>query len=229
MTGALWRGWDISSAQNITDLTGGYFTGLSYADAALGRIDSRSRFSYLLGYTPSDAGFDGQYRNVKVVVNRPGTTVLFQHGYYAVAELQPLERREALTSARLASAGGFDEALKGITLDVKASRAIAVGDRHELPVDLTIDPSRLSLTATAGRRVGAVDIQIFCGDAKQNLVGDLKQRVDLNVDEETYQRVLTDRIHVRARAPVIATVKYVKVVVYDYGADLLGSFFLTIK
>jgi VWFA-related protein len=222
-------GWDISSAENITELTGGYFTGLTYADTALGRVDNRTRFSYLIGYTPSEASFDGKYRQVKVVVNRPGMSVMFQHGYYAVEDLPALERREVLTAARLASAGSLDEVLRDIKLNVTASPASVAAGRTTVAVAVTLDASRLSLTPDATRRSGGVEVQVFCGDSRQRLVGDLRQRVDLNLDEQAYERVLRDGILVRAQVPVTAPAKFVKVVVYDYGADRLGSFFLTMK
>jgi VWFA-related protein len=220
--------WGPASAENMTEMTGGYFTGVNYADVALARIDERSRVSYLLGYAPANTTLDGKYREIKVSVNRPDVTVVFQRGYYATGEPSPVDLREMVTDARLAAAGTSDEVGGGIELTANAS-SVSVFGRTEMRVDLVVDPSRLTFTANEGRRTATLDVQIFCGDPKEKLVGDLKRRLDLTLDDAEYQRVLKDKIPISLRVPVSGPVKYVKVAVYDYGADLLGATFLTLK
>jgi VWFA-related protein len=222
-------GWDISAAERVTQLTGGYFTGVRYAHEALATVDDRSRFSYLLGYSPSRPELDGKFRQVKVVVNRPGVTVSFQHGYYAIAEPAHADARELVTSARLASAGGFDEPIQGIKVRVTAVHVSMVENQRSVRVELAVDPSRISLTPMNGRRTGALDVQIFCGDGKQNVIGDARKRANLNLTDATYQRALTAGLPIAIDVPVTAAAKYVKAVIYDYTADLVGSAFMTIK
>jgi VWFA-related protein len=221
--------WDISAAEHVTELTGGYFTGVRYAEEALATVDDRSRFSYLLGYAPSRPELDGKFRQVKVVVNRPGVTVSFQHGYYAVDEPAHADPRELVTSSRLASAGGFDEPIQGIKVRVAGVRVSTVDGQRTVRVELAVDPSRISLTPLNGRRTGALDVQIFCGDAKQNVIGDARRRANLNLSDATYERALAAGLPIAIDVPVSAVAKYVKAVVFDYDADLLGSAFMTLK
>jgi hypothetical protein len=49
----------IASSMNIAEYTGGYYTGVNYADKALARLDESTRFSYLLGYAPTNPALDG--------------------------------------------------------------------------------------------------------------------------------------------------------------------------
>jgi VWFA-related protein len=226
-TGVGADGWP-GSAANMSEWTGGYFTRVAYADAALGRVDARGRFSYLLGYTPTNLTLDGTYRQIDVKVNRPDVTVVFQHGYYATGEVSPVALRDLLTDSRLAAAGAADQAADGLDVNATAS-LISVFGRNEMRVDLTIDVAKLSFTTTPDGRTATVDVQIFCGDAKQQVVGDLRKRFDVTLDDETYRRVLRERLPISVRVPVTAPVKYVKVAVYDYAADLLGTTSLTIK
>jgi len=51
----------------------------------------------------------------------------------------------------------------------------------------------------------------------------LWQNIDLKLTEESYQRMMREGISYTARIPVKGDARYVKVVVYDYGADIVGS------
>ena len=72
--------------QQIAELNGGTYTGVSYADKALEKVDRISRFSYLLGYAPSNPALDGKYRKIEVKVNRKDVVVQYRHGYFAVSD-----------------------------------------------------------------------------------------------------------------------------------------------
>ena len=52
---------------------------------------------------------------------------------------------------------------------------------------------------------------------------------DLEANDETYARWLQSGFHRILRVPVSGTPTFVKVVVYDYGSDRVGSFVLTLK
>ena len=57
------------------------------------RINEATRTSYVLGYYPSNARFDGTYRQLDVKVRRPGANVLYHHGYLARMKVLPFDRR----------------------------------------------------------------------------------------------------------------------------------------
>ena len=67
------------------------------------------------------------------------------------------------------------------------------------------------------------------GDAKQNVVGQFGDRLDLDADLATREQWLANGIRRVLRVPFTDTAKYVKVIVYDYGSDRAGSFMLTLK
>jgi len=99
----------------------------------------------------------------------------------------------------------------------------------EIVVEATIDPARLSFKSVAGRHVGAIDVAIFCGDPREDVVGDAWQRIDLNLSEETFTRVQREGISHTAHVPVKARPRYVKIIVYDYAADLVGTAVVSLK
>ena len=75
--------------RDLVELTGGYYSSLDMMDAALAKIDQRSRSFYLIGYVPLNTAMDGQYRHVRVDVNRPDLTVSHRHGYFAGKDRLP--------------------------------------------------------------------------------------------------------------------------------------------
>jgi hypothetical protein len=211
-----------ATARRVSELTGGQVSLFSYAEKALDRIDRATRAGYLLGYSPSNTTWNGRYRRVTVKVNRPGVTVHYRHGYYGREELVPYDRQQFVTYSRVASAGSFDRPISDIRLTL-GTPAIAGTDPREVMIDVTIDLSRVTFTLVDGRHVASLDLAIFCGDRHETVVGESWQKVDLALSDDAYRRLLkTGAVHA-ARVAVSAPPQYVKVVVYDYDSDLVGS------
>ena len=69
--------FSVRSLRSFAALTGGQSSSHEYADRAAVRIDQSTRFQYLLGYSPSNGGWDGAYRRIPGPVTRPdGTATL---------------------------------------------------------------------------------------------------------------------------------------------------------
>jgi hypothetical protein len=217
------------AGREVTQLTGGYYTSLEMATNAVAQIDALTRFSYLLGYTPSNPVLDGKFRDVDVVVNRPGATVRFRHGYYAAPSPPPLELEAMIKRARIESALAYDQQAKDIPIQVTVLQLPRMGLRFEARVEIVIDAGPLSMPLKDGLRTGQLEVQVYCGDARQAVIGDAGQQFDLSVPEATYQQWLQTGIRRTIRVPTEAPAKYVKVVVYDYGSDRIGSAMVTVK
>ena len=92
-----------------------------------------------------------------------------------------------------------------------------------------MDVSRVAFVTDGDRRVASFDIDVFCGDDKENLVGETWEKADLRLFDDTYKRLMKTGLVHTARIRLKGKVRYVKAVVYDYAADLLGSAVVTIK
>ena len=213
----------IMSSQNIAGLTGGQYTGVRTADAALTRIDATTRAGYVLGYTPTNQGLDGKRRKVDVKVNRKDVTVLFKRAYTARPDVAPIDLRDIVTNARLRAAAATDVEVRDIKIDARASFASWAGTAGSVRVDVKIAAAKLTLTENFGRREGTIDLLILCGDRDQKSVGMLKQRMYISLDEEHYREVMSSGLPYTVSLPVSAPATIVKVLAYDFGADLLGS------
>ncbi len=220
--------WGQASSERIAELTGGDFMGPVFASKLYAHVDETSRFEYVLGYVPTHPITDNAYRKVIVTVNRRGATVRFRHGYQPDANLAPLDLESLLSSIRLDGAGAIDRPSTDIKLTLRAV-APPAGATSVL-VDLKIDASRVSLLpAGGGHFTGSLQVQILCGDEKENVVGSIKEKLALDLSEEQHRQALAEGIAYSTRVPVTGQTKYVKAVVYDFGADLLGSATVTIR
>lgn len=213
-------GWaGVLTTKHLAELTGGQASITEYAERALTRIEQATRAGYLLGYYPSNSNFDGRYRKLTVKVHRPGVTVLCRHGYYAQEKPTPYDARQFVVHDRVMSAAEAEDQIRDIPITVKAS--IVKG--MTISVEVLIDASRISLVDIDGLHLGTLDVAVFCADARENLVGEAWQKMDLRLKADTYQRLLKEGIAYKMEMPVKGMPRYVKVVVYDYRGDLTGS------
>ena len=212
--------------RNISTWTGGVTSIMDPAQMGIDRIDNASRAGYVLGYTPSNATFDGTYRKISVKVRAPGgANVLFRHGYYARLELLPFDRRTFITQDRVLAALTFSRTLNDIKVKMDCSlKSSASGSGRDLVVELRIDPARLAWRTTADNsRLGLIDIAIFYFDKNGQMLGNSVQRPELKIPQENWETVKKDGIRYTVRFPADAATRALRVVVYDFKADLIGS------
>ncbi|HUF47611.1 MAG TPA: VWA domain-containing protein [Vicinamibacterales bacterium] len=205
----------------IAELTGGQGFAFVWARDALARIAETTSFSYVLGYYPTNQDWNGRQRRIQVRVNRPGVRVLYRHSYFASPDLRPLDSREFRTHRRVLSAGLDDRPIPDIGLTVGARYADV--DVRTVTVDVRIAADRLSVRDDGGRRIGHVTVAVFVGDLNENLIGEAWQDIDLRVLPASWDRMLAEGIPYSVTIPVPRGPSYVKVIVYDADADLLGS------
>jgi VWFA-related protein len=221
--------WRRATSQTVAIETGGSYSSLSMARDFVDRLDASTRFQYTLGYYPANSTLDGRFRRIVVRVTRPGLQVLYRHGYFATRELPPLDRRKLLTYNRVSTAATLARAIGDIALQVTATNGKDATGAPEVAVQIRIPPDRLAFTDTDGRKKGAIEVAIFCADGRERLIGQSWNAVDLEMTPEAFQRFMASGLTYNGRVAVAAAARHVKVVVYDYGADLIGSAMVQIK
>jgi hypothetical protein len=206
----------------MSELTGGQATAFRKAADALDRIDRSTRFQYLLGYYPANSS-DGKFRTLTVTVKRPGVTVLYRHGFYATEQLVPIDRRQFVTSSRVYAAGKYAPRIEDIKLTLKQPKVAEGGGAPEVTFEMHVDLSRVAFTQVNDRYTAKLELAVFYGNAKQVVIGETWRTVDLNVNAANRERLLREGTPVTVTLPLPAGASDVKVVVYDYGSDLLGT------
>lgn len=215
--------FSVQDSRLIAELTGGRAAAFVSGEAALRRLDESTRFRYQLAYYPANLAADGQFRRVSVKVNRPGATVVYRRGYYASEQLVPLDRRAFLTFTRVAAAGQYGRPIEDIKVTVGKPVPRDTGSGRELEIPITVQSPRIGFTEVDGRHVAQLDLAIYCGDGSQRVVGEAWQRMDLKLSDESFRRFQSEGATYTAHVPIKRRAIHVKVIVYDYVSDLLGT------
>ena len=206
--------------RNLAAMTGGTASVYAPTERALAGIDLASRFEYLLAYVPTNNVWDGKFRRITVTVNRKDVRVLYRHGYYARETTTPLDRRAFLTYNRIAAAANITDALHDLNIAATADHAPGSPD---LLVHVTLRDDRINFEHADGHHKASVEVAYFAGTAKQSVVGQDWQAVDLDLTDQNYAIFKTRGLSYTQTVPVTGDPAYVKVIVYDYAADALGS------
>ena len=213
----------VGSSRQIANLTGGQMSAFAPGERLFKRLDESTRAQYLLGYTPSNANWNGAYRRISVKVSRPGVTVLYRHGYAAREETTPLDRRTYLTYSRIASAANRTQPIEDLEVKITGARIVKEGEADVLHVDLHLTPARVKFAPADGKYLATIEATYFVGDSRGQLVGDVWRSLEFALNEENYQRFQREGVSWTQRVPITAVPKHVKTVLYQYSVDLVGS------
>jgi VWFA-related protein len=217
--------------RHIAAQTGGQSSLLTDASQTLDRIDIATRAQYLLAYYPADGDWNGRYRSVKVEVTRPGATVLFRHGYFARREADVFDRRRVVSNNRIESAGYQLNDVREI--DVEFTPRFVKGETARggnVFLTVRVDTSRLAWgTDEGGRHTASLEVAVYCGDGNEKIVGQVRRQLNIALTEATYQRASREGFFRDMGIPVTVKPRNVKVIVYDYEADRVGSALVRIK
>jgi hypothetical protein len=217
----------VSDLQLMSDLTGGQFTGFKSAASAFAKLDTATRFQYLLGYYPPNTTADGRLRRIAVKVTRPGVTVLYRRGYYANPKAVSLDRREFVSFLRMTAAQSYGGSLPDINVTLESP--VVTRNPLQLSVKARVRSDRLKFTDVAGRKTTSLDVALFCGDRKERVVGGLHRVVKLNLTPQEYAVFQANGFAIDLHVPLSSEAAFVKVIVYEYGADILGSAIAKVK
>ena len=181
----------------------------------------------MLGYVPENLAQDGAFRRIEVKLARKGARVLYRRGYHARAQLIPYDRRQFMTFSRVLSAAAFPQKIDDIRLDLDAR--VSEGEHSDVGVRGTIDAARIALDRGETAHTGRLEVALFALGRGNRLVGERWFSLDLLLDETERQAVLRDGIPLEARVSVRSDALKVKIVVYDFAADAVGSVTIPVR
>jgi hypothetical protein len=110
-----------------------------------------------------------------------------------------------------------------------AATTVDTTDGRQVRVQVTVDPSTLSLAEVDGRWTGALDLMILCADAQDRAVGVSDQHMKLDMSRALYEQARVAGIPYAATVPVTGPARRVKVIVYNYETDRLGTAIVEVK
>ncbi len=227
------QAFNYADLRKIAEETGGVSAAYEYAQGALERLSRSTSFQYLLGYQPSNGNWDGKHRQIDVRVNRSGATVTHRHSYYAGPAASLQDRDRMIVESRIASAGEHLGAIKDIRITVSLPSTPATDPTKwtsgEIEVDVSVDVADLHFETAAGMHSTSLDLAIFCGDGRENVVGEVWRQLKVALSDESLKAMTREGFRTSVRVPVSTNPAYVKAVVYERSSDRIGSAIFTVK
>jgi hypothetical protein len=220
---AVMNGPQLAALRTLSEWTGGQVSVSNMADKAYDRILATTGFGYLLGYTSSTPP-NGRPRNIKVEVKRRGVNVSHRQAYIARSDSVRFDPRQSLATTRLVSAASYPGDIKDLRLGVKLTD-VREGDSRAVDVQITIDASRLVFARAGDQYIAAINIALIAGDYYGKNIGEAWSSKDFKIPPSLVDGIRKNGLVTTVRLPVRQPPNSVRVMVYDYGSDLLGSMY----
>jgi hypothetical protein len=97
------------------------------------------------------------------------------------------------------------------------------GAARTIDTRFTIDVSRVSFAKKGELNIGSLEVAVFAVTSRQQTVGSEWRTVDLSLSDTQLEEARHGGLPYTVGVPATAKVDALKVVVYNYDADLLGT------
>jgi VWFA-related protein len=178
-----------------------------------------SEVTYSLGYYPTHGQWDGRYRPIKVRVNRESVEIHHRQGYFALADA-PIEEKGRIALLKEAGQNPLDATGVGVTVRLRKFKSDA-GDQLEIAV--SVDPHNVTFQAANGKRTVLFDLWAGQYSNQGEPLGGISKTVAADLKEETYQKLMRERLNLTLNEKVERGAEELRVVVRDAHSGLVGS------
>jgi VWFA-related protein len=211
---------EITSMRDIAERTGGRaFYETNGITEAIQAAASDARVTYLLGYYTVDTRWDGKFHNIKIKTTRPGVTLRYRRGYFALPPEPPGKTESGDVFAPVIW-NPLDATSLGLT--VRARRR-SRGTSEEAALALHIDPQNVHLENLNGRWVGEIELVIVnLSPTGHNLKG-FDQTRKFNFLPSTYERIEREGLEFRLSLRIPDDTEQIRLVVRDSPSGAMGS------
>lgn len=210
----------IDSMKTLAERTGGraFYNTNDISGSVRSAIDD-SRVTYILGYYPSHGTWNGKFRRLKVQVTRPGTSVRYRQGYFALAEPQ-LDEAQADNLMRASAWNPLDAT--GLGLTVGATRFESSGSNW-VKLDVQIDGRDVVLQQKDGHWVGALDYLYIQRREDGAVVTSAVRRLDIDLTSEQRERARAKGMQFSRIAELRPGAQLLMFVVRDPATGAIGT------
>lgn len=207
---------------SLADGTGGYsFRNNNDLDAGFRIIASVPEVSYLLGFTPQNLKFDGQFHNLKVsLLTKERYTVLARQGYFA-----PKHGSDASDSAKqdIEEALFSQEEQHGLPVQLHTQYFKIDPADARLAVLTHVDIGRIQFQKAGGRNKNELTIVAALFDRNGNYITGNQKVLDMRLRDETLQRLNHTGVTVKSSFDVKPGAYVVRLVVRDANTASLSA------
>jgi hypothetical protein len=182
---------------------------------------SDAEVSYMLGFYPSENGFDGKFHNITVKVARNDVEVRHRAGYLATKEQGPNEQeRKSILTELLSSQ------LDASQIGLEAAGEPVPGKALSYRVIIRIDASDIHLDRRNDHWIGAMDLVLHTDSSKQKSV-QLKT-IPIDLTEDHLRTALARGLVLEEIVTTDRPTERLRLVLQDRATGSAGSLWITL-
>jgi VWFA-related protein len=209
-----------NAIRNLSDMSGGHpIYGTNDLGDAIRRVVDDSADTYILGYYPDHNKWNGEFREIKVKVNRPGIEVRSRKGYYAFAETTSAAQRDA---AKLTDAMKSPVESTDLGFDVQADGVIVNGAR-QLKVKVTLDANQLRFQQKSDRSIDNITEHWAQFNNVGQQVDVSSNTINLKPSQDDLKELLRAGFTFSETVPIAEGIAEIRLVLRDIGSGAVGS------
>jgi VWFA-related protein len=211
---------DFAFTKSLADDSGGraFYDTNDFA-GAIRTVINDSASTYILSYYPDHNKWNGEFREIRVKVNRPGVEVRARKGYFAVADTASATERD---SQKLADAIKSPLESTDLGFDIQADGFDVAGVR-QLKVKITLDASQLRFQQQGERRTDSLSETWVELNAQGEQVGEISKTIDLNRTPDEYKKLLQNGFTYSKTLILAKDAAEVRLILRDTGNGAIGS------
>ncbi len=208
--------------EELADGTGGsFFHNDNGFKEGLEQLTKQPEFIYLLGFSPADLRYDGQYHSLKVTLKDPaGLTLQARRGYYAPK--RPDDPEEAAKEDIREAVFSRDE-LQDIPIAMRLQFFKSSQNNARLSVISHVDVKNLHFQRDQDRSKDTLVIVAGLFDRNGNFVSGTQRTVEMNLRDQTLDAIESSGINVPAYFDVTPGAYTVRVVVRDAQGQMMAA------
>ena len=205
--------------RSASEQTGGRaFLNTNDIQGAIRRAADDARMTYMLGYYPTDDGWDGRFHRIVVKVDRPELEVRHRRGYFAVAtEKQASSHRAAALNAAVVSP--INASALGMTLRIDP----VAGTASEYRLTVRVQPGAVVLERRGDASRGAIDVVVAQVRADGAAGRSLEKRVDISVSDQRLADFRREGMTLDHTFMLMPAAERLRVVVRDVRTGAIGA------
>jgi VWFA-related protein len=209
-----------NAVKNLSEMSGGRaFSNTNDFAGAIRQVIDDSSASYVLDYYPDHNNWNGEFREIKVRVNRPGVEVHARRGYFAVIDNATGPENDA---ERVADALQIPAETTDLAFDVQVE-AIAGSGARQLKLKIILDPNQLRFRPQDGRWTDNITEYSAQFDSEGQQLGTNSQTINLKPSPDAYKLLLFKGLSFSETVQVENNATELRLVLRDAGNGVIGS------
>jgi VWFA-related protein len=206
--------------ESIAEQTGGrvFRNSNDIAGAIRTSADLSSNY-YTISYRPTNARWNGDFRDISIKASKPGIHLQYRSGYYAIAD--PLSNGKETQQALDASIQPFVP--PSTSLLMKAKVVPPASENQSTSIDVLLDPHDLAFTNAGERKSLKLRFVIVAWDATGKNCGSIAGNFDPQFEKKGVELIMKTGLQVHQFLSLKSGTYTLRIGVADRTSGLLGT------